>query len=77
MNIASNLAFHILKENGKNKIKKKNADLEKNCAVARSSPSPTTEKSAQNSSLGFLRLHAANDAHRKYCREKVPERESN
>lgn len=79
MNIPSNLAFHILRETGKNTSlkKKKIYSSGKNCALARSLPSPTTEKSVQNNSLGFLRLHAANDAHRKYCREKVPEREAN
>lgn len=35
------------------------------------------KKKNNNRRLGFLRLHAANDAHRKYCREKVPEREVN
>lgn len=35
------------------------------------------KKKKINKRLGFLELHAANDAHRKYCREKVPEREVN
>lgn len=67
------MAFHSSRETGKNTSLKEKKVLE---AIVLQ-PSSTTEKSAQNKSLGFLRLHAANDAHRKYCREKVPEKEAN
>lgn len=81
---SSNLTFHILRQTGK-KVqvkKKKKPSPGNNCTMARSLPFPITEKPAQkkkkiNRRLGFLSLDAANDAHRKYCREKVPEREVN
>lgn len=45
--------------------------------MGRAPPPPSREKSAQSQSLGFLMPHAANDVHRKDCREKVPERGAN